>query len=85
MTKKFALVEWIADEQFGTKPVSAVQDADKDKLHVGMKTKMRYPVKGKRYYDVEILKLSGLLTIVFVVVHLSMYCPTTPPRAYMGL
>ena len=43
MTKKFALVEWIADEQFGTMPVSAVQD---DKLHVGMKTKMRYLSKG---------------------------------------
>lgn len=48
-------------------PVSAVKDAtEKDNLHVGMETKMRYPVKGKRFYDVEILKLSGMLANVYI-------------------
>jgi len=66
-TRRFALVEWIADGSFGTMPVSAVKDAtEKDNQHVGMETKMRYPVKGKRFYDVEILKLSGMLANVYI-------------------
>ena len=57
MPKKFTLVNWIEEDSFGVMPVSAAVISP-DELYVGCKTKMKW-TRGKKLYDVEILKISG--------------------------
>ena len=57
MAKKrteFALVRWVDEESVGVMPTSAVRSGQK--VYVGSFADMKY--NGK-YYEVEILKISG--------------------------
>lgn len=51
-----ALVRWLIDESIGVMPLSAAK-ADESELFVGSTTKMQW--KGKKLYDVQILKTSS--------------------------
>ena len=53
--KKFALVRWLDEEQIGVMPVSAAPNVES--MFVGSITQMKWN-KGKKLYDVEILKVS---------------------------
>lgn len=55
MAKKFALVRWLEEESVGVMPISSAQNPEE--LYVGCMTKMKW-TRGKKLYDVEILKLS---------------------------
>ena len=61
MPKKFTLVHWMEEDSFGVMPASAAT-VSLEELHVGSKTKMKW-TKGKKLYDVEILKISGTLML----------------------
>ena len=63
MSKKLALVKWVADGSFGVMPLSASKTSTAD-LFVGSKTMMKW--KGKKWYDVEILKISSKFFIHIV-------------------
>ena len=56
MAKKFALVRWLEEKSVGVMPISSAQNPEE--LYVGCVTKMKW-TRGKKLYDVEILKLSG--------------------------
>lgn len=58
MPRKLALVRWLQDESVGVMPLSAAKD-DPSTMYPGKKTTMRW--KGKKQYEVQILKLSGEL------------------------
>ena len=55
MPKEFALVRWIEEESVGVMPSSSAPKGVK--LYPGLKTKMKWKVK--KFYDVEILKVSS--------------------------
>lgn len=57
MPKKLALVRWLINGSVGVMPLSASKESSKTELFVGSKTIMRW--KGKKWYDVQILKISG--------------------------
>lgn len=52
---KFALVRWVDEESVGVMPTKVARNPEE--LYVGCLTEMRW--KGKKFYDVEVLKLSG--------------------------
>ena len=60
MPKKYALVKWLEDESMGVMPLSAAKVGAAD-LFAGMKTKMKW--NGKKWYDVQILKISGSFSL----------------------
>ena len=53
--KKFALVKWLDEEQIRVMPVSAAPNIES--MFIGSITQMKWN-KGKKLYDVEILKVS---------------------------
>ena len=56
MPKKLALVRWLVDGSFGVMPLSGSKTKESE-LFVGSQTMMKW--KGKKWYDVQILKISG--------------------------
>ena len=74
MPRKLALVRWLQDESVGVMPLSAAKD-DPSTMYPGKKT-MRW--KGKKQYEVQILKLSGELQNV------TSYSGCPPPNSDSG-
>ena len=64
MPKKLALVRWLVDGSFGVMPLSASKTSETD-LFVGSKTMMKW--KGKKWYDVQILKISGKFSMCTIL------------------
>ena len=56
-SKKFVLVRWVEEDSVGVMPIAAAPNS-KD-IYVGCFTKMTWTPKGKKLYDVEVLKISG--------------------------
>ena len=56
MPKKLALIGWLVDGSFSVMPLSASKTKESE-LFVGSQTMMKW--KGKKWYDVQILKISG--------------------------
>ena len=69
MSKKYALVLWTEEYSFGVMPVSAASAAV-DELYPGFQTKMRWTRGRKKMYDVEILKISGVFIVSYLILYL---------------
>ena len=64
------MARWLDDESVGVMPISAVKTDANSSVHVGAFVEVKWG-RGK-YYDAEILKLSGKCQIVQHAVQL--YC-----------
>lgn len=71
MPKKFTLVNWLDEDNFGVMPATAAM-INPEELYVGCKTKMKW-TKGKKPYDVEILKISCTLILMMFDTCMYMY------------
>ena len=54
MKPKFALVSWLEDDSVGVVPLSAAKDGEK--VYPGAMLPIKFQ---RKYYDAEILKISG--------------------------
>lgn len=71
----FVLVRWVEDESFGVMPLSSVPPKEREDIYPGQFTRMKW--RGKKLYEVEVLKVSGkgfffrmhVLNIIYIVSH----------------
>lgn len=59
MSNEFVLVRWVEDESFGVMPLSAVPPKEREDVYPGQFVRMKW--RGKKLYEVEVLKVSGNL------------------------
>ena len=53
----FVLVRWLEEESIGVMPVRSIHEDDHDRVFVGAFVRVKWTTN--KYYDTEILKLSG--------------------------